>query len=196
MHDDKQWQQWRQQWQNQTVEKPPDIQQIKKRVFKHRLQKLVLIGLDIALLIIIIYFLASGLGKSWSAMVWLTFGLVFGTIVAVLSTIERLKTWRINATTTREWLDYEIQRANSRITLARLTRISAIVFALFFHLWFLMTYLYDSALNLGFNKHSLIAYVFTLLWLSGAWLFSRRMQRSAINQRQKFLEEKQWLNKT
>ncbi|WP_395375237.1 hypothetical protein [Marinicella sp. W31] len=193
MHDDKQWAQWRQQWQDQSVQLQPDIQRIKKRVFIHQLSKVALIGLDFALLITIVIFFLNGVGDSWSSKVWLIFCLILGTIVAIIGTTERLKQWRVNATSTREWLNYEIQRAASRIAVARLTQITTLVFAVFFHLWLITAYLYDPDFGLGWNMRSFLTYIFALIWLVLFWWLSKHIQHNAQQQRTQFMQEKQWL---
>ena len=193
MHDDKQWDQWRQQWQNQSIESQPDIKRIKRRVFTHQLSKIALIGLDFTLLIIVIIFFFHEAVDSWSTKAWLLFGLILGTIVAIISTIERLKQWRINASSTREWLDYEIKRADSRIAVARLTQITTLVFVGFFHVWWLLASLFDPDFGFGWNMRSFLAFVFVYTWLVFFWWLSKHIQHKSRKERAQFIQEKQWL---
>ena len=195
MQDDKQWAQWSQQWQKQEVGTAVDIEAIKKRVNKHRLQKLSYILLDIILLIVVVYLWFSEFryGLSWSAQQWLFFGMLFGIVVTVIGTYIRLKDWQDKAITTRDWIDYEIRRANNRLTLTKLSYWSISTFALFFHIWLLVGHFYDPHFVLEWNVRIVTIYTFAIVWMGLFWWITSRIKKSAKRSKQHFEQEKQWL---
>ncbi len=196
MQNDQQWDDLTRQWQQQPVTQQPDINLIKRRVRWHRMRISGLILLDLLITVVTAFFLYYGIAHdyAWSLLLWLGFGVAFGVFIAFRGMLIRIKSWRLPALSTKSWLDYEIRRAQSQLGYANLTRISTIVFMVFFHLWLLTGYFFDPEFRLDFNIQGILIYIFALLWMSVFWVVANRLKKRATNNIDRYLVEQHLLH--
>ncbi len=191
MNQDHQWDLLSKNWQQQDIQLKFDKNLLKKRLFKHRLQKTAFILFETIIIICAFYLLHYAFTNHYSLLdiVWIVFGVLFGSVMAILNTIERLKKqYSINSSL--NWLDYEISYTKNQIKLAQLTKYSVIVFGIIFHVWLIIGHSYDLNLIAFTETKDILTYIFSIAWMGLFWIVASRVQKAAKKLKLHYNQEK------
>jgi len=191
MNQDHQWNLLSKHWQQQDIQIKYDKNLLIKRLFKHRLQKTVFILFDVIIIICAGYLFYYAFNNYYSLMdlIWIGFGVLFGSLIAIVSTVERLKKQHL-INSSLKWIDYEISRAKSQIKLAQLAKYGVIVFGLFFHIWLIIGHIYDPNFIAFTETKDILTYIFSIAWMGLFWIVASRVQKAAKALKLYFSQEK------
>lgn len=196
-HDNKLLLQLSQQWQ-QTENKKPDLNALKRRLVINRVKMLSLTLVDVLIAAVMLYLFYKGYKDNYpvSFMTWIGFGLIFALVTTVISTIQRVKAWRIKDMNTKSWLIYEHRHSTGQLAYSKLLKYGVLVFGIFFHIWLIAGFVFDADFRLAMNLRGIFTYLFSIGWFGLFWWIANRIERKALIAMAYLDNEQQELNES